>query len=62
MPYLKKSDRLVCFVFLDSVSASVCGTSTLFHVTSDKSNIFLKELEVQAQSQHNDCLLLLLLD
>ena len=46
MPYLKKSDRLVCFVLLDSVSASVCGTSTLFHVTSDKSNIFLKVLAV----------------
>jgi hypothetical protein len=40
----KKSDKLVCFVLWDAIS--VWGTSISFHVTSDKSNIFLNVLAV----------------
>jgi len=58
----KKSDRLLCFVLSsDNIPiSSVLDTSISFHVTSGKSNIFLKVLAVPGPNQHNGCLLLLL--
>ena len=45
LTHFKKSDRLVCFVLPDALPP-VSGISTISHVTSDKSNIFLNVLAV----------------
>ena len=45
LTHFKKSHRLLCFVLLDAFSP-ILVISTSFHITSDKSNIFLNVLAV----------------